>query len=120
MDINQTEDSNEVQPVTILDPFTSYSNLDESPNSIAFVNIYFDLVEIKKRELESKINTSLSVKAIKLLYEKMNAELVDISREFFTETTGVTNRTGMSEWNEYVYRQLGIDNLELFQVEFKY
>ncbi|MFT6166795.1 MAG: hypothetical protein ACJASF_001488 [Vicingaceae bacterium] len=102
MDINQTEDSNEVQLVTILDPFTSYSNLDESPNSIAFVNMYFDLVEIKKRELESKINTRLSVKAIKLLYEKMNAELVDISREFFTETAGGTNRTGMSEWNEYV------------------
>ena len=120
MDINLQKDSNEVQLVTILDPFTSYSNLSNSPNSIAFVNMYFDLVEIKKRELERKIKTSLNVKEIKLLYEETNAELIDISRDFFTETAGGTNKTGMSEWNEYVYRQLGIDNLELFKVEFKY
>ena len=120
MNINKIGDSKEIQLVTILDPFTSYSNLYDSPNSNAFINMYFDLVEIKRRELQSKIDERQSIKTIQKLYAETNSELVGISKVFFTETAGGTNRKGMSEWNEYIYKHLKIDNLELFQVEFKY
>ena len=120
MNINQIGNSKEVQLATILDPFTSYSNLDSSPNSVAFVNMYFDLVQIKKEELRSKINKNQSTKTIQKLYAETNSEIARISKVFFTETAGGTNRRGMSEWNEYIYKHLKIDNLQLFQVEFKY
>lgn len=120
MNIDQIGNSQEIQLVTILDPFTSYSNLDQSSNSVAFINMYFDLVETKRRELENKINPELSVKAMQELYKETSSELIQISRTFFTETAGGTNKKGMIEWNEYIYKHLKIDNLELFQVEFKY
>jgi len=39
---------------------------------------------------------------------------------FFTETAGGTNRKGMTDWNEYIYSRLQINNLQLFRVTFKY
>jgi len=48
MNINPIDDTVQVELVTILDPFTSYSNLEINANSAAFINMYFDLIETKE------------------------------------------------------------------------
>ncbi len=55
MNLNPISETIHVQLATILDPFTSYSNLEINANSAAFINMYFDLIETKRRELEAKI-----------------------------------------------------------------
>ena len=82
--------------------------------------MYFDLIEIKKRELQTRITPNLPINAIERLYEQTNSEIVELSRAFFTETAGGTNKKGMTDWNQYIYKRLRIDNLDFFQVEFKY
>jgi len=120
MNINPISDSIQVQLATILDPFTSYSNLEINANSAAFINMYFDLIETKRRELEAKIEKNHSMEKIEALYIETNEEIVELSKDFFTETAGGTNKKGMTDWNEYIYRRLQINNLQLFQVTFKY
>ena len=120
MNIDQFGPHNDIQLVTIFDPFTSYSNLETNPNSLAFINMYFDLIEIEKRELQKRITPNLPLKTIERLYDQTNSEIVELSRAFFTETAGGTNKKGMTDWNEYIYKRLRIDNLDFFQVEFKY
>ena len=120
MNINPIDDTVQVELVTILDPFTSYSNLEINANSAAFINMYFDLIETKRRELEAKIRKNFSAEEIETLYKETNEEIVSSSRDFFTETAGGTNRKGMTDWNEYIYSRLQINNLQLFRVTFKY
>ena len=120
MNINPIDDTVQVELVTILDPFTSYSNLEINANSAAFINMYFDLIETKRRELEAKIRKNFSAEEIETLYKETNEEIVSLSRDFFTETAGGTNRKGMTDWNEYIYSRLQINNLQLFRVTFKY
>tara|TARA_B110000046_G_scaffold28052_1_gene28862 strand:- start:180286 stop:180540 length:255 start_codon:yes stop_codon:yes gene_type:complete len=55
MNLNPISETIHVQLATILDSFTSYSNLEINANSAAFINMYFDLIETKRRELEAKI-----------------------------------------------------------------
>lgn len=95
-------------------------NQNKTTISKAFVDMYFDMVEIKKRQLETSIQGISNIKQITKLYTRANTELIKYSKEYFTETAGGTNKRGMMKWNEYIYKNLRIDNLELFQVEFKY
>jgi hypothetical protein len=85
MDINQIEDSTYVQLATILDPFTSYSNLNKTAVTKAFVNMYFDFVEIKKRQLQRSIQGISAIKQIKECYTLANIELVKSSKSYFTK-----------------------------------
>ena len=77
MNIIQIGNLKEVQLVTILDPFTSYSKLDNNPQSADFVNMYFDLVEIKKQGFQSITNNYQDIEIIQKLYRKTNLELVE-------------------------------------------
>lgn len=120
MDINKIEDSLNVQLSTILDPFRSFSNLEDTQNSSAFISMYFDLVEIEKRNLKTKIEGIDSEKEIIMLYEVANKRLNNLSSIFFTETAAGTNKKGMKNWNEYIIENIGIDNLSYFEVTFKY
>lgn len=83
MNINPIDDTVQVELVTILDPFTSYSNLEINANSAAFINMYFDLIETKRRELEAKIRKNFSAEEIETLYKETNEEIVSLSRDFF-------------------------------------
>jgi hypothetical protein len=120
MNINQIEDSTSVQLATILDLFTSYSSLNKTTISKAFINMYFDLVEIKKRQLETSIQGISGIKQITKLYSRANTELIKYFKEYFTVTAVGTNKRGMMKWKKYIYKNLRIDNLKLFQVEFNY
>ncbi|MBL4710721.1 MAG: hypothetical protein JKY48_20040 [Flavobacteriales bacterium] len=111
MDINLVGDSIHVQLATIFDPFTSYSYLEKSPESLAFINILFDLAEIQKRALAKKINGMKDVKLIQKTYDEHVAEFKEIASDYYTSVLGGKKMDEMERWNDYTFLPLGIDNL---------
>ncbi len=117
IDINKYNDSIDVISSTILDPYESYFKLELDSIKNCFVNIYFDLMEIKRREMIDKINkTNKSPKKIQNIYSKTLQEIKDFEYEFFESTEGGHNQIAMRTYNQQVRIKLGIDNIEIFQV----
>ena len=117
IDINKYNDSIDVISSTILDPYESYFKLELDSIKNCFVNIYFDLMEIKRREMIDKINkTNKSPKKIQNIYSKTLQEIKDFEYEFFESTEGCHNQIAMRTYNQQVRIKLGIDNIEIFQV----
>ncbi len=58
LDINKVKDSTQVVTATYYDSFISFYNLSINNNVHAFINIYFDLVEIERLKLQDQIEKS--------------------------------------------------------------
>ena len=82
----------------------------------AFINLYFDQIEIERRILEEKLKKCNSESEMVDAYfdrlEKVNL----MTRNFLQDTERGQNRAGMLKWNERTVHHLGIDNLALFTV----
>lgn len=117
MDVNVSNDSLHVLTQTVFDPFKSFFHFPKSPEGTAFINMYFDLMEIQRLALEEEIRYSkLNESEVRSLYRKKLSEIEILSESFFKETQHGSNPQAMVEWNDYIVEKLGIDNLELFQL----
>lgn len=116
MDINTIDGVNDVQLSTIFDPFTSYCFLDNTPQTSAFVNMYFDLIEIEKRELAKKVKSLSSVEEIKNAYSQSLHAVKQLSNEYFSSVLGGKELLEMEEWNRVIEKELGINNLKIFKL----
>lgn len=117
MDINTVNDSVQVFTCTVYDPFATYYYFAIDDNADCFLNLYFDMVEISRRELEvemKKLGNDAS--AIQTLYLDKQKEFKVLAEIFYMEVEHGTNKVGMLKWNEYVKDKLGIDNVALFEL----
>lgn len=118
MDYNIFNDSLYFNIATVFDPYKTYSFLPESPNTSAFINIYFDLMEIEKRKMKNLlIQANVRETDIEAIYLKCKIERGKISDNYFKQVQRGTNWQGLLYWNERVKNELGIDNIALFQVQ---
>ena len=115
-DINFLNDSLNVITSTFFDPFQSFYYLDLDSFGMAFINLYFDLVEVYRREfiqaIENENNRELLTKAYHLNQEK----LYQAQKQFFKDVQHGTNEDGMKKWNQIIFKKLRIDNLEFFKI----
>ena len=113
LDVNKRNDSLFTYTQTIIDPFKTYYELPMDEGAVIFINLYFDLVEIKRRELEKELNKkSHSSVEINALYQNTLAELKIQRRTFFNEMVRGKNKEAVIKWNAYVRSKLGIDNIK--------
>ena len=118
MDLNLNGDSIEHQTFTVFDAEESFYNipLDECTN--VFLNIYFDLFEISRLKLETKISAKkYSVTQLDSLYKVTVADLEEETAEYRKYVSRGKNRKELEKYNMYVNEQLGIDNLKIFQIK---
>jgi carboxypeptidase-like protein len=118
LDVNRVHDSLIYQLCPILDPVSSYYHFYMTDSDRAFMNMYFDLLEIQKRELELEISLSqnLSEELITELYLKHLKEFDENCRLFIDETDRGKNLKRMEVWNAYILESLNIDNLKQFNI----
>ncbi|UKN02189.1 DUF5686 and carboxypeptidase regulatory-like domain-containing protein [Paracrocinitomix mangrovi] len=119
LDVNTVNDTVVIYTKSILDPFRSYYSLDINNASLAFINMFFDLIEIKRRQLDNQLMNIKDFSEIKTLYTKEIADLNEITTRFFKEVQHGTEADEMIKWNSYIKGNLGIDNLDIFQVTFE-
>lgn len=116
LDINVFKDSTQIITHTIYDPYESFYYYEFSKSGVAFLNMYFDLVEIHKRKLDKLIAGLTNVDEIITRYSQVQEELKRASNLFFKEVQHGTNRQKMEEWNAQIQAEIGIDNLTFFHV----
>lgn len=115
MDINPHGDSLHVFTATLYDVFNSYYRLPLDSMTNCFVNIYFDLYEMQRRELDKDLRKpGLTVEAMAELHRQHTEKVNLLARRYLREVERGQNRPAMERWNQYVLQGLGIDNLSLF------
>jgi len=119
LDIVETEDSVVYYTETVFDIFQSYYNLPSDSLTNSFVNIYFDMGEIARREMVEKIETldELSPEAILKTHEKGMAKLKSEWEVYLDKTVSGSSYEELLKYNEMIKEELGIDNFEIFQLK---
>lgn len=117
LDINAFDDTVSITTRTVLDPYKTYYHFPIDKLSDAFVNLYFDLVEIQRMELEREIEKSTKDEAtILALYSKRMELIKQMSADYFSEVNRGKNSRAFAKWNTYIYDRLGINNIEIFHL----
>ena len=118
MDWNTSNGKTIIQLSTALDPKNTLVDRKMTNNIRAFINMYFDIVEIEKRILSKEIknlqNTSIEecAKRYKKHNEILNIKLDGFSKDVFHGS----NKDEMFKWNKYIYDILGVDNIAAFNL----
>lgn len=118
LDYSIFEDSIYYNIATIFDPFKTFCYLPESPQTEAFINIYFDLMEIEKRKMEKELRVpGIEEKDIEIIYNNCKRRCEKISRQYFKEVQRAKNWLALEQWNARVKKELGIDNILIYQLK---
>ena len=117
MDINAFNDSLDIKTRSYFDPYYSYFYLPQTRKTDAFVNMYFDLTEIKRKELEQRLSKAQTKAQAQAIYAKCMDELNEQQKSFLKETQRGNNLIAMKKWNDIIFKELKIDNVMLFRLE---
>jgi len=121
LDINYLNDSLQCISKTIFDPFDSYYYFLPDNKSAAFLNMYFDFVEIQRLKMDEALKKADgSAQKAKRIYKNKMVELGRLSVAFFRDVNRGNDKEGMLKWNDYIVKGLGIDNWEIFELFYEF
>lgn len=114
----QIEDSLYLLTYSQFDPFGSWFHYSITCRAQAFVNIYFDLVEIERRKLEEKIlDSEMSVSEARTIYQQSLEELEQKHFQFLNSVNVSSDCFGLDIWNDLVAKELEVNNIETFECD---
>ncbi len=121
LDVNLIKDSLIYQLYAILDPVDSYYYFPIADIDLAYMNMYFDLIEIQRRALDSAIRKlpHPTTALLDELYQDHLKQFDTTLRSFISQTNRGKNLKKMEAWNDFIFAALGINNLEQFEVNGK-
>ena len=115
LDVTQNERTFNFKSYTVFDAMKTFYHLDEEAETKAFLNIYFDICEIERRRMENRLNSSANtIQKIDSIYNEAVRRKDEVTKKYLKEVQLGKVKKSMSEWNDYVFEILGIDNLKLF------
>lgn len=119
-DMDVTPDSNHYVVANIIDPSESYFHYDLTPQHMAFINIYFDIYEVYLQQLQDILlkeqpNREEAEKYYYLYLEKANNK----AKSYTKEVARGDNKAMIEKWNNWIIKELEIDNIALSIAYFK-
>lgn len=113
-------DSLHISSVTMVNTRGSYMNEIQSYRATSFINIIFDLYELKRREIVNRFNKmkygSLAPwDDFRELYGREIANLQDSIQLMYRETWDGSNVEMLLKWYNYVSPRLGVERKSLIQ-----
>jgi len=116
LDVTQIKDSLHCRSFTIFDPSDTYYHLPEQEYTNAFMNIYFDICEIERQKMQKEIDSNnYTVSQIDSLFYVSKEKMEDITNLYLKEVMLGKKKKEFNKWNNYVYDNLGIDNIKMFK-----
>lgn len=117
MDMDTYRDSTHIITSTVIDPFKFYFLLELNDTTDCFLNTYFDLVVMKRREFENKVRHHPDRFTVDRIYNSMLNDIFVMRKEYLSETRLGMNIHGLRVWNNRVREELGIDNMAFFKLK---
>jgi len=116
LDVDTSSMGNRIFTATVFDGFRSYYRLTEQPITDAFLNIFFDLCEVERRQLDAALRSpGLDLAALRRLHVEATRRMERVTGTYLKEVSLGNDHAAMVRWNEHVRSALGIDNLALFK-----
>lgn len=117
VDLLPVADTFELLSACVLDPYETFYKLPVDKFVNCFINMYFDLCEISRRQfIESCRAQILNHQLLSSLYLANQKQLEVRLNEFTSEVDRGQNRKAMLKWNAFIVERLGIDNVALFSL----
>ena len=115
VDINTYRDSTNILIGILFDPYKSFYHLPMDNKTHCFINIFFDLCEIERRKLyEEMMKISHDQNQYKEAYQAF-VKRTDRGRfQYLKSVDRGLNQEEMIKWNDIVFRELGINNIAIF------
>ncbi len=114
LDITEYHDSLFCRSLTVFDTPESYYMLPKDTLTDPFINIFFDICEIERQKMQAKLDQRQhSIPEIDKIYSETVAEMNKITYKFLSEVQRGHKEQAFRRWNEYVLKELGIDNIEM-------
>jgi len=121
LDVNLYNDSLHILTKTVFDPYETYYYLPMDVKTNCFINMYFDLCEIQRRKLEDELRKTpdASPSILENIYDQFMLDAKKQQALFLKEVDRGTTEKAMQKWNEYILKEIGIDNVSLFQLTYE-
>ncbi len=114
LDVNQKGDSLDCRSYTVFDEVHTIFHLPWQDYTIIFLNIYFDLCEIERRKMDAVLHQqNYSLAAIDSIYKASVKAMDQLTWKYLNEVNLGKNSDALKKWNQLVFDQLKIDNIEL-------
>lgn len=115
LDITKIEGEVQAKVYTFLDEKSSYYFLEDNLITSCYINMYFDLFEIKRRELQVRFReNSYTEDEIKTIFKEEVGKLHAKVREFAYDVYRGKNVDAVERWNKYIMERIDIDNVTIF------
>jgi len=116
LDVTRKDETFDFRSYTVFDAAKTFYHLEEEPETRAFLNIYFDICEIERRNMEKQLNTSATtIQKIDSIYTEAVRRKDEITKQYLKEVQLGKASNLLTKWNDYVIESLGIDNLKIFR-----
>lgn len=120
LDVTQVEQKLVSKSYCVFDAKKTFYHISEQPETNAFLNIYFDICEIERRKMEFTLNAfSYTIGQIDSIYKATQQYMDNITGQYLKEVKLGKDKNSLRKWNDYVLKNLGIDNKKLFPDENK-
>jgi hypothetical protein len=116
LDYNRLNGKLKYVSAVILDPVESFYTFPISASSNAFVNIYFDCMEIEHRMMRKKLDSCRNENDLERVYSQELDRIKVSSQKILDALKHGLNKDAMLFYNHYVFENLGIDNVAFFEV----
>lgn len=108
----ELDDSIHLSSCTLLNTRDSYYFLDSSFKAEVFINLTFDLFEMKRREIISGYNQisknhKLTISEISNIYSSAISKLDDTLKLFQKETSDGTDMESLLKWSDFISHKTG-------------
>ncbi len=118
LDINLIDSIFDCRSYTLFDLTKTFYRLEDNNYSNVFINIYFDICEIERQQMEKELLINHeSLSQIDSIYNKTISNIEEITSKYLKEVQHGNNVIMLMKWNDYVANELGINNLLLFNNE---
>jgi hypothetical protein len=101
---------------SVIDPFQTYFNDELNKNAKAYINMFFDLLEIQKRKLEKELANQKLEKREDII-ELYNSHIYQYDQtldKFKNDVKRGEVESEMVKWNKIIKEELGVDNIKHF------
>jgi hypothetical protein len=118
VDLNPSPEGLNMFTKVVFDPFESFFHFPPADTAaVCFLNLYFDLMEIQRREFEAEVRSGpMEAARIQQLYDQRIRQMKSAGHTFLKETERGRNEKAMLKWNRRIQEKLGIDNVTYFGI----